>query len=383
MTIDSISYRDFHTKVRDAWSSKRLPAYGMIEVTRRCPLACEHCYNNLPLQDEEAARRELSTAEHIRIIDEIAEAGCLWLTYTGGEIFVRGDFLEIYTHAKRKGLLVTLFTGGSLITPRIADHLAAWRPYAVEITIYGSTRETHESVTRVPGSYDRCMRAIRLLSERKIPLSLKTIVLTLNQHEVEQMRDLAEKELGLKFKFDPMVSPRLDFSPGPLAFRVSARTAVELDMRDPGQARKWKAVASEFGGRCADLYPQRDLYYCKAGISAFAIDAYGGMNLCLFSPGEKYDLRAGTFKTGWEGAVLAERSRTYSRVTKCQGCSIRHLCGACPPNGEVEHGDPEAPAEFYCEVAHLRAHALNVAVAPHEECRYCVQIRGGALSAQS
>jgi len=161
----------------------------MIEVTRRCPLNCVHCYNNLPLRDDENARRELSTAEHIRIIDEIAEAGCLWLTYSGGEIFARRDFLDIYTHAKKKGLLVTLFTGGTLITPQIADHLAIWRPHSVEITIYGSTRETHESVTRVPGSHDKCMRAIRLLCERKIALNLKTVVLTLNQHELGHIKN--------------------------------------------------------------------------------------------------------------------------------------------------------------------------------------------------
>jgi radical SAM protein with 4Fe4S-binding SPASM domain len=380
--IESISYRDFHTKVRDVWSSKRLPGYGMIEVTRRCPLNCVHCYNNLPLRDEENARRELTTAEHIRIIDELAEAGCLWLTYTGGEIFGRGDFLDIYTHAKKKGLLVILFTSGTLITPRIADHLATWRPYAVEITIYGSTRETHESVTRVPGSYDKCMRAVRLLCERKIQLSLKTIVLTLNQHEIEQMKDLVEKDLGLNFRIDPMVTPRLDFSQRPLSFRVPARAVVDLEMRNPKYAHIWRDVASEFGGCSPVLDPKREIYYCKAGINSFGIDAYGNLNLCLFSPGGKYDLRSGSFKAGWEGALLAERCKKVSRATKCLHCSIRHLCGACPPNGELEHGDPEYPAAFYCEVAHLRARALGVEAKPHGECQYCLQIHGGDLNAK-
>jgi len=380
--IESISYRDFHTKVRDVWSSKRLPVHGMIEVTRRCPLNCVHCYNNLPLRDDENARRELSTAEHIRIIDEIAEAGCLWLTYSGGEIFARRDFLDIYTHAKKKGLLVTLFTGGTLITPQIADHLAIWRPHSVEITIYGSTRETHESVTRVPGSHDKCMRAIRLLCERKIALNLKTVVLTLNQHELGHIKDLVEKDLGLNFRFDPMVSPRIDLSQQPLSFRVSASTVVDLEMSDPKQGPEWKNLARQFGGSFPAQHPKKELYYCKAGINGFGIDAYGGMNLCLFSPGGKYDLRRGSFKAGWEGALLTERRRTVSRATKCMVCSIRHLCGACPPNGELEHGDPEAPAAFYCEVAHLRARALDVSVQPHGECQYCEQIRGGDLSAK-
>ena len=226
------------------------------------------------------------------------------------------------------------------------------------------------------------MRAVHLLCERKIQLTLKTIVLTVNQHEIGQMRDLVEKDLGLVFRLDPMVNPRLDLSQRPLSFRVSARAVVDLEMRDPKQMAEWKNLDREFGGCFPALHPKREIYYCKAGINAFAIDAYGGMNLCLFSPSGKYDLRGGSFKAGWDGAILAERSRKVSRATKCLGCSIRHLCGSCPPNGELEHGDPEAPAAFYCEVAHLRARALGVSVQPHGECQYCVQIPGGDLSAK-
>ena len=90
-------------------------------------------------------------------MDEITEAGCLWLLFTGGEIFARGEFLDIYTHAKQKGLLVTLFTNGTLINPKIADFLVHWRPFAIEITLYGRTKETYERVTGIPGSYERCM----------------------------------------------------------------------------------------------------------------------------------------------------------------------------------------------------------------------------------
>ena len=129
--------------------------------------------------DQEARRSELTYEEHCRLLDEITEAGCLWLLYTGGEIFARKDFLDIYTYAKQKGLLIGLFTNGTLITPKIADHLAEWRPFMIEITLYGRTRETYEQLTGIPGSYDRCMRGIRLLMERGLPLALKTVGVTI------------------------------------------------------------------------------------------------------------------------------------------------------------------------------------------------------------
>src|SRR3954469_22120863 len=132
--MDTLSYGAFSEQYQSRWSEQRVPLNGTIEVTRRCPLTCLHCYNNLPVADAEARRRELDYDEHCRLLDELAEAGCLWLLYTGGEIFARRDFLDIYTYAKKKGFLITLFTNGTMITERIADYLAEWRPFAIEIT---------------------------------------------------------------------------------------------------------------------------------------------------------------------------------------------------------------------------------------------------------
>src|SRR5439155_23363128 len=118
--------------------------------------------------------RKLTRDDHFRILDELANTGCLWMLYTGGEIFARRDFLEIYGYAKRKGFLITLFTNGTLITARVADILAVARPFSIEITLYGRTRETYEQLTGIPGSFDKCMRGIDLLLERGLPLKLKT-----------------------------------------------------------------------------------------------------------------------------------------------------------------------------------------------------------------
>jgi MoaA/NifB/PqqE/SkfB family radical SAM enzyme len=70
---------------------------------------------------------------------------------TGGKPFVRKDFLDIYLDAKKKGLLVTLFTNGTLINSEIADFLAEWLPFSIEISLYGVTKEAYEAVTGIPG----------------------------------------------------------------------------------------------------------------------------------------------------------------------------------------------------------------------------------------
>jgi radical SAM protein with 4Fe4S-binding SPASM domain len=371
MAVQTLSYASFSETFQNKWAAQRLPLNGTIEITRRCPLTCQHCYNNLPMVDDDARRRELDYDEHRRLLDELADAGCLWLLYTGGEIFARRDFLDIYTYAKKKGFLITLFTNGTLVTERIVDHLSEWRPFAIEITLYGRTRETYERLTGIPGSYDKCMRGIRLLVERGLPLALKTVAVSVNRHEVFEMQRFAQEELGVKFKFDSMINPRIDCSQSPLDVRLSAEECVAMDLADPRRTDEWLLFADEIR-RASDAKPMQDtMYQCGGGISSFAIDPYGGLSICVLSEAHKFNIREGGFHEGWQGFLRRERTKRVTRPTKCVACTLKAVCGMCPANGELENGDPEAPVDWLCRTAHLRAMALEIPIAPHGTCEYC------------
>jgi len=369
--VETLSYAAFSEAFQNRWTSQRVPLNGTIEVTRRCPLTCLHCYNNLPMSGD-TPQRELDYAEHCRLLDQLADAGCLWLLYTGGEIFARRDFLDIYTYAKKKGFLVTLFTNGTMVTERVADYLSQWRPFAIEITLYGLTRNTYEQLTGIPGSFDKCMRGIRLLADRGLPLALKTVAVSTNRHEIPGMQRFAQEELGVSFKFDSMINPRVDCSQSPLDVRLSPEECVALDLADPRRIDEWIA----FAGTVRRMYDERPVqdtvYQCGGGVSSFAIDPQGGLSLCVLSQQDKFDLRTGSIHDGWHGALRQVRARKSRAVTKCTACELKSsLCGMCPANGELENGDAESPVDFLCRVAHLRAYALELPVPPHGPCEYC------------
>jgi radical SAM protein with 4Fe4S-binding SPASM domain len=364
------TYTEFSAGLHARSVDKRSALAGSIEVTRRCPLVCSHCYNNLPMADREARLQELSLEEHHALIDQLFEAGTLWLLYSGGEIFARKDFLDIYTYAHERGMLVTLFTNGILITEAIADHLSRFRPFAIEITLYGRTRETYERVTQVPGSFDRCMNGIKLLMDRRLPLALKTVGLTVNKHEVWAMKQLSE-ELGLPFKFDSMINPRIDCSASPLAVRLAAEEIVELDLADPKRVEGWRQFAAHFSRPIRSGTDGDEMYHCGGGLNSFAIDPYGNIGICVLSTKETFSIREGRFREGWDVFLAKTRHKKRTRPTKCDDCAIKAMCGMCPAQGELEHGDAEKPVEFLCEVAHLRALALDLPVAPHGPCEFC------------
>jgi len=368
--IETLSYSDFSRVVHDEVNPLHIPVNGTIEITNRCPLECAHCYNNLPMSDAGARRRELTTEEHKRVLDELADLGCLWLLFTGGEIFARADFLDLYRYAREKGFLVTLFTNATLITERIADFLAEYPPFDIEVTLYGRTKATYETLTGIPGSFEKCLRGIHLLLDRKLPLKLKTVALTINRHELKAMKQFAE-ELGVEFKFDPMISPRIDCSSSPLAVRLSPADIVSLDLDDEERVAEWRRLAVD----CAPVLPaegeSRLLYECGGGVNSFAIDPYGDMSICVLSHFDRYNVRDGSVRDGWEQFLRTVRGRRTTRITKCTACALKSLCGSCAANAELENGDPEAPVDFLCRTAHLRAEVFGVDVPAHGDCEYC------------
>jgi radical SAM protein with 4Fe4S-binding SPASM domain len=369
--MDQLTYGAFSADLHQRQAGQRTPMQVSIEVTRRCPLECQHCYNNLPIGDQDARSREMTTEEHFRVLDELVEMGCFWLLYTGGEIFARKDFLEIYTYAKKKGFLITLFTNGTLITEKIADYLVEWPPFAIEITLYGRTKETYEALTAVPGSYDRCLRGIKLLKERRLPLKLKTMATSINKHEVGAMRRFAEEELGMEFKTDGQINPRIDCSQSPLAVRLTPEEVVALDLHAPKGVSEYRRLAKHDLENPPSLAQGDTVYFCGGGMNSFAINAYGEIGICVISQQETFSVRGVGVKSVWEESLLQLRSRKRTRVTKCIQCRIQSLCGMCPANGEMENGDRESPVEFLCNVAHLRAAAIGVEVPAHGECEFC------------
>ena len=370
--MEQLSYGAFSADLHQRQSGERVPLQVSIEVTRRCPLECLHCYNNLPMGDMDARRRELSKEEHFRVLDELVEMGCFWLLYTGGEIFARKDFLEIYTYAKKKGFLITLFTNGTIITEQIADYLAEWPPFAIEITLYGRTRETYEALTAIPGSYDRCLRGIKLLKERGLPLKLKTVATSVNKHEVGAMRRFAEEELGVEFKMDGQINPRIDCSQSPLAVRLSPEEVVALDMNAPKGMSEYRRLAQHDLEKPANLAQIDTVYYCGGGMNGFAINAWGEVGICVISQQETFSVRGTGVRRVWEESLLELRTRKRTRLTKCIECRIQSLCAMCPANGEMENGDRESPVEFLCHVAHLRAATVGVEIPAHGQCEFCV-----------
>jgi mycofactocin radical SAM maturase len=129
------------------------------ELTYACNLACVHCLSSSGRRDP----RELTTAECMRIIDELEQMQVFYVNIGGGEPTVRRDFWELVDYATAHSVGVKFSTNGSRITPAIAAELAASDYVDVQVSLDGATKEINDAI-RGPGSYEMAMRAMNHLA---------------------------------------------------------------------------------------------------------------------------------------------------------------------------------------------------------------------------
>ncbi len=330
-------------------AGERIPLMGSIEVTYRCNLRCVHCYLG-EYRSGQPGQKELSLSEIRLLLDQVADLGTLEILLTGGEPFVRPDFLDIYAHSKQKGLLVTIFTNGTLITPEIAAALGDLPPMNAEITLYGATQETYELVTGIPGSYARCRRGIDLLLQNGIRLGLKTVLMTHNEHELRAMKDLAVS-LGTTFRFDPLLNGGLDGSLNALPLRLSPEKVVEAELNDPIRLEDQKSF---FQKNIGVDFDRRFMFQCGAGQTSFHIDPYGLLSPCLSARSHTYNLRQGNFLDAWTNFLVNVRALPAHSETICSDCKLAIVCNMCPGFAFEESGNPFQPVDYLCKVTHLR-----------------------------
>lgn len=350
--MDTLSYADFSSKVHSTSPTKRTPLDVTLELTYRCNNKCVHCYCNLPANDKQATQDELTTEEIKKLLDGLASMGSLWLLITGGEPLLREDFEEIYLYAKKKGFLITLFTNGTLIDGKTIKLLSEYPPFFSEITLYGATKDIYEKVTRVRGSYERCVEGIKKIVNANIKLKLKTMAITINQHEIEAMDKLAQT-LGCEFRFDPTLHKRIDtnrFSE-PEKFRISPEDVVRLDIMFPKRMQEFHEFCDKFVKE-----PIKDdrLYTCGAGINSININPYGYATGCSTMVKDGFSLKEHELQWVWDEGIpfIINQKKDFSHP--CDNCSLISLCGQCAAWSILESGDMEKEVEYLCKIAKIR-----------------------------
>ena len=352
----------------DKLKAKRVPLSFDLEVTARCNNDCRHCYINLPANDTEAKDRELTLEEIGRIAREAVQMGAVWCLITGGEPLLRSDFAELYLSLKRLGLLVSVFTNACLMTPEHAALFKRYPPRDIEVTLYGASRETYERVTRRPGSFAAFQRGLNLLLDSGIRVRLKAMVLRANLHELNKISLFCREHTKDYYRFDPLLHLRFDGDPvRNAAIRAERLSPEEITAVERNDEERFTALKKGCDRLIMPEHSQtrcNHLFHCGAGVGSFHVSFDSRFRLCssLWHPDCVYDLRQGSLMDAWQNFVPKVRDRRSNRkefMEKCRVCPLINLCMWCPAHAHLETGELDIPVDYFCDVAHTRAAALE------------------------
>ncbi|MBP9205215.1 MAG: radical SAM protein [Kofleriaceae bacterium] len=134
------------------------PLYAVWEITLACDLACTHCGSRAG----KARPDELTTAEALRVVDELAELGVREVTLIGGEAYLRPDWLDLVRAIVARGMRASMATGGRGVTPALATAAAAAGLSLASVSIDGH-RAAHDQLRAHDGAYDQALAALTAL----------------------------------------------------------------------------------------------------------------------------------------------------------------------------------------------------------------------------
>ncbi|HAS83110.1 MAG TPA: hypothetical protein DCS43_10670 [Verrucomicrobia bacterium] len=334
-----------------------------LELTERCNQDCQHCCINRPAQDASAKTREMDTETVMRVLREAAGLGCKRVCFTGGEPLLRTDFETLYLYARRQGFQVQLFTNATLLTPPLATLMKAVPPLEpIEVTVYGMSARSVETVTRVAGTHTRLQAGVRLLRENQIPFVVKYACLPANRHELDAFEEWGRRlgaidgipSLVLFFRLrdrrdDPVRNRMIQ------SVRISPADGLALLRRhEAAYAESARQFIQRYAGLAAG---------CGAGRHV-CVDAYGHVQPCgaLRDPARSLNIYGSDAPAG---LTLDEALRAFAAKgcepppARCARCFLYGFCEQCPALSWSEHGAYDQPVAYFCDVAHAQARRLG------------------------
>lgn len=162
-------------------------------LTRKCNLKCLHCYIDAGAEDP----HELTTAEALALVDQMAEVGVPLILFTGGEPLVRQDFFDIAERARDAGIKLVLSTNGTLITSEVAKRLREVGVVYVGVSLDSIDSAFHDQFRGTPGSFAAALAGVKNAIAAGLDVGLRFTVTAKNIHEVGAYVDFAAS-LGVK-----------------------------------------------------------------------------------------------------------------------------------------------------------------------------------------
>lgn len=328
------------------------PVYAVWEITLRCDLSCRHCGSRAG----RARPDELTTAEALDLVAQMADLGVKEVTVIGGEAYLREDWTEIIRAVRAAGMTCTMTTGGRGLTPELARAAKAAGLESASVSVDGLPA-THDALRAVQGSYDSAFAAIANLQAAGVPVSANTQI---NRASLRELPEVFERLVAAgihSWQVQLTVAmgraadePEILLEPYQV-LEVMPMLARLKVLANAARVRIWPGNNIGYFGPYEALLrgtlPRGHMASCGAGRSTLGIEANGDIKGCPSLPTADYvggNIREHALRDVWERAAPLRftRDRTVEDLWgTCRTCYYADTCRAgCSWTSHVLFGRP-------------------------------------------
>ena len=311
----------------------------------------------------------------------MGDAGVAILTFSGGEPLLRKDIYDAVKRANDNGMLCTIASNGTLITPKVAKELAEAGIRRVEIGLDGARAETHDFLRNKHGSFEATVEGIRNCAAVGFDELATTMTLHSNNiNELEETMNLAENLGATRFYLNRLIPA----GRGVDACYLDVTPKEKIEALTTLYSKFYTSVAEGSGMQC---YARGMTYYarlgyerskgklftvsealsghekmfqekigleisnivthlatgfsgCSVGLTYASLTASGDLLPCVPAPIKLGNLLEQDLEEIWTRSELLNYIRNRKALKgSCKMCAFGEICGGCRYTAYVASGD--------------------------------------------
>lgn len=307
---------------------KRIPFDVSLELTRKCNLNCTMCYQL------EKDGIEMDTRTIKKVLDILADAQCLFCTFTGGEPLLRNDTVDLIDYATNNGFAVTLKTNGTLLDADIISKISAAGVMEVHLSLLGGTARVHDRITGIKGSFEKTIKALENLQKTHVTTVIMSVITPESLSEMELISNLV-KSAGIEhLNFSSIIFPKTPGDPAVNIFRLSEKQ-LEQYYDTLEHLSRYDTATTEIPS-CED----ERLLSCTAIQSGITINPDGTVIPCSAVPVALGNITTDSLESilfSPIADIIIEKLQ-LSSTPVCNNCVDNRNCIRCPGLGYMDNG---------------------------------------------
>ena len=291
--------------------------YVWLELTEKCNLHCIHCYGQFCTSSKISRDNfALTTQDWKQVILNLKKNGCNTIHLLGGEPLCFQGFHDVLLYAHNIGIkTIDISTNGTLVDDKFVQIVKKTNAN-VRMSIFGHNDSTHEAITGIKGSFQKMDKALKLLSENKINVTLYVTIMKINQQYIKEIENYAS---SLNHEYKGYDTVRI----------VKGKISCDNYVNDVEILKPRYRTSADFSVSEEQYIHNLHWNTCLGG--KMAVSANGDVFPCPFIRDTVIGNVLSEDITVIMDKALPYWSMTLDHVDCCKDCEYRYACGDCRP----------------------------------------------------